>query len=343
MTRINHLYGKHLQVAVLLEAPTIRKMAAVLRGEETIRTDTGLVPLQPHGDEPAFFCVPPAGKTALVMADLAEHFAPNRPFYGLQHVGMNSDIKPHDRVEDMAAHYLEKVREAQPEGPYYLGGMCFGGIVALEMVLQLESAGQSVACLAILDTMNPPRLRFSAMTPGLILGQIRRLNKHRIRRLRKQMRLGRALARRFRPDAALPGGRGLRLAHGRNTLPRAQQAAGKDADKARKAWVRRYSHRGDYRPELYDDQITEQISKVWMAHQVARSRYRAPRYDGQISLFYSAHTKFWKKEMDGWSHISTVPLQRCAVPGAHSVKDSFYRGQNARFLARALLARLNGD
>jgi acyl carrier protein len=240
MTRINHLYGKHLQVAVLLEAPTIRKMAAILRGEETIRTDTGLVPLQPDGDETAFFCVPPAAKTALVLADLAGYFAPNRPFYGLQHVGMNSDKEPHDRVEDMAAHYLEKVREAQPDGPYCLGGMCFGGIVALEMALQLKSAGQPVACLAVLDTLYQPRLRFSAMTPRFIFNQIRRLSKHK--------RLGIALARRFRPDAALPGGLGLRRTHGENTLPTARQAAGgRDGDAWKKGWIRHYSARGDYR------------------------------------------------------------------------------------------------
>lgn len=335
MTRINHLYGKQLQVAVLLEAPTIRKMAAILRGEAAVRNDSGLVPLQPHGGETAFFCVPPAGKTALVLADLAGHFAPDRPFYGLQHLGMNTDEEPHDRIEEMAAYYLQSVREAQPEGPYYLGGLCFGGIVALEMALQLRSAGESVACLAILDSLQPPRLRISAMRPRIILGKIRALRGRKL--------LARALGERLRPIATFLGRRGFRLAHNTNSRGSAHRAKGNGHVQAKNAWIRRYSARGDYRPELYDDQITEQISLVWMAHQNARVRYRASRYDGQISVFYSSHKRMYVGEMNNWAYLSTMPLLRQPVPGSHDVNDSFYRGENARSLAHALADLLDNS
>jgi hypothetical protein len=49
---------------------------------------------------------------------------------------------PYTRVEDMAAHYLRDILEFQPEGPYYLEGMSFGGLVALEMAQMLKVCGR---------------------------------------------------------------------------------------------------------------------------------------------------------------------------------------------------------
>jgi thioesterase domain-containing protein len=58
-------------------------------------------------------------------------------------------------VEDIAASYIREVRAVQPEGPYSLGGFCFGGGVAFEMAWQLRAQGQDVALLALLDTSRP--------------------------------------------------------------------------------------------------------------------------------------------------------------------------------------------
>lgn len=54
-----------------------------------------------------------------------------------------------------AADYVAAMRRQQPEGPYYLLGFCFGGLVAYEMALQLHTAGQEVARLLLLDTHSP--------------------------------------------------------------------------------------------------------------------------------------------------------------------------------------------
>jgi len=61
----------------------------------------------------------------------------------------------HTRIEDMAAHYIKALRVVQPQGPYWLGGYSFGGLVAFEMAQQLHSQGQRVALLALLDTWAP--------------------------------------------------------------------------------------------------------------------------------------------------------------------------------------------
>jgi thioesterase domain-containing protein len=51
----------------------------------------------------------------------------------------------------MATFYIDQLRLVQKEGPYYLGGYCFGGNVAYEMARQLEKRGEEVALVALLD------------------------------------------------------------------------------------------------------------------------------------------------------------------------------------------------
>jgi len=51
----------------------------------------------------------------------------------------------------MAADYLAVVKEALPEGPYVLGGFCFGGLVAFEMARQLEARNEVVRDVILMD------------------------------------------------------------------------------------------------------------------------------------------------------------------------------------------------
>jgi aspartate racemase len=64
-------------------------------------------------------------------------------------------MEPLTRVEEMASHYLKEIRGFQPEGPYYLLGASFGGLVAFEMAHQLNAQGQQVGLLAMLNTNCP--------------------------------------------------------------------------------------------------------------------------------------------------------------------------------------------
>src|SRR6185295_1833510 len=89
---------------------------------------------------------------------LARHLGREWPVYGLQARGIEGDLTPFDRIEEMAASYIEALRSVQREGPYTLGGWSFGGLVAFEMAQQLKEAGHEVALLALLD-MNAPRAR----------------------------------------------------------------------------------------------------------------------------------------------------------------------------------------
>jgi thioesterase domain-containing protein len=79
----------------------------------------------------------------------------DQPFYALQPQGLNGKQPLHNRIEEMAAHYIQEIRSLQPEGPYYIGGHCIGGLIAFEMAQQLYTQGEVVGLLALFDSYAP--------------------------------------------------------------------------------------------------------------------------------------------------------------------------------------------
>jgi amino acid adenylation domain-containing protein len=151
-TEIEKVFGRHLPLATLFQAPTIEQLAGLLREQGWQSSWSSLVPLRASGSRPPFFCVHAVGGNVLEYHDLARRLSDDQPFYGLQSVGLDRKQQPLLTIEAMAAHYLSEIRQLQPQGPYYLGGRSFGGTVAFEMARQLCEQGESVALLAMLDT-----------------------------------------------------------------------------------------------------------------------------------------------------------------------------------------------
>jgi len=78
----------------------------------------------------------------------------------LQSEGLDGHIRKNRTIEEMVARYLAELRSLQPQGPYFLGGFCFGGLLALEAARQLTAAGEEVALLAMIQTTHPDSDRF---------------------------------------------------------------------------------------------------------------------------------------------------------------------------------------
>ncbi|HBB32924.1 MAG TPA: condensation protein [Cyanobacteria bacterium UBA8803] len=167
--QIEKTYRRNLPVATLFQAPTVEQLANLLRESGWSAPWSSLVAVQPGGSKPPFFCVAAAGCTALGLATLARHLGPDQPFYGLEE-RMDGQQAPKLSIEDLAAHYIEEISTVQPDGPYFLGGHSFGGLVAFEMAQQLHAQGKEVALLAMLDTyykgpMDSPPLPVSPPVP----------------------------------------------------------------------------------------------------------------------------------------------------------------------------------
>lgn len=156
-SRVQTAFGVALPLATLLKAPTLRTLGSLLDGGASgvrPRAQFGalLAVLQPEGSAAPLFCVHGAGGGVLFYRPLANRLPHDRPFVAIE---ARAEWNPPGSIEETAEIYVRAIRARQASGPYLLGGYSFGGVVAFEMARQLEAAGEEVAMLVLIDSLNP--------------------------------------------------------------------------------------------------------------------------------------------------------------------------------------------
>jgi thioesterase domain-containing protein len=114
-----------------------------------------VVPIKPHGRKKPFFCLPGVGGNAIYLYNLAPYFNIDQPLYGLTSQTLDNESTLQLNVAEMARFYVDTLYNIQPEGPYFLGGHSFGGIVAFEMAQIIQRDGKAVGLLIIIDQKGP--------------------------------------------------------------------------------------------------------------------------------------------------------------------------------------------
>ncbi len=145
--RLQKVFQVRLSLAAIFQAKTVARIASLVRNSGSSLHGSALAPIQPLGDHPPWFLCEGLG----IYYPLIRHLGQDQPVYGL----VTEVARDYPKVEDLAASYIKEVRAMRPEGPYFLGGLSFGGIVAFEMAQQLCAVGQEVALLALFDTPTP--------------------------------------------------------------------------------------------------------------------------------------------------------------------------------------------
>ena len=156
--RLRRVFGVELPLSTLYRERTARKIADRILGHQEARTSS-LAPLRAEGSRPPLFLCEAVG----LYHPLARRLGPDQPVYAL----FREVRRDYPRVEELAASYIEEVRSLWPKGPYHLGGLSFGGVVAFEMARQLAADGHNVGLLALFDSPTP-----WAVTPRPPLGRL---------------------------------------------------------------------------------------------------------------------------------------------------------------------------
>lgn len=306
-----------LQLNKLIERPTVAGLAESI--DETRRSKIELpdiiVPLQPEGTKPPFFCVHPIGGDVSSLIDLSRYMAPDQPFYGIQAPGIGDVINygEYNSLEEMATEYIEAIRFVDPEGPYFLGGFSYGGLVAYEMAVQLRKQGAEVALLGMMDTPAPDNAaKVSQLDDATILFGLAR---ERARQHGTELRLTLGELKRLKSEeeqiSLLAD-----LLRGANLLPPGLQ------DKWIFNFIKGFRIRLDvavnYAPKRYDRCITV---------------FLATERDSELETSYDRVMFDLHDPTLGWDKLTDVPIQVLPVPGFH---EMIVREPHVRSLAKQM-------
>ncbi len=160
IAQIQSATGRKIAVSAVFRAPTIRAFAQLLRDDSLAQPDPIAMKLHngvhngDGNDAIPFFAVAAPGVDTFGFAQLARHLPPDQSTYKLQASSPVVWGRPFtsDELQALATQYVAAMRSAQPHGPYCLGAMCEGVLIAQQMILQLEAEGEEVGLFTIFDT-----------------------------------------------------------------------------------------------------------------------------------------------------------------------------------------------
>ncbi len=319
-TQIETELDQSLPLSSLIQSATIEHLAELIQGNSA-RGWSALVPIQPEGSKPPFFCIHGLTGDVLWFRELGQYLAPDQPLYGIQAIGLDGISEPFNQIEAMAAHYIEQMRTLQPQGPYYFGGASFGGTVALEMAQQILAQGEQVGLMVMFDHAPDPPPNLDAPLRPLV----------------STVSIGRRIAKNFPywlHSFAQLGGGPMMARIRRKTRLALKQIGPKFGRSSSNGAEAEAADLLDYGAEMPDFR-----QKMIASHVQAVESYIPKPYPGRVTLF-QARAQSLIKPIDpitGWKLQSVDALDFEIVDGSH---EGMFKSPNVAGLARQLQKRL---
>lgn len=156
-------FGVEVPLRELVRQPTVEATAALIARGDASKTveeeEAGRLVLLRHGTMPPLFLVHGGSGLPPSSTPLLDALGDDAAVMGFRARGFDPHEVPFASIGEMAGAYLEAMRRRQPQGPYALGAICAGSLVAIEIARRLRAEGQSVGPLLFFDPPLPPRLR----------------------------------------------------------------------------------------------------------------------------------------------------------------------------------------
>ncbi|MGU3497586.1 AMP-binding protein [Mycobacterium sp. C31M] len=160
LTSVYETHRVKLNPSDLASAPTVAEFARKLAGSDAAAalppTTVALRPLSDDTIGPPLFCFSGAGASSLCFVPLTERVGDQTAVYALEPKGLEKRAIPDMSVRASARRHVRNLRRVQPHGPYRLIGHSLGSHIALEAARILESEGETIELLVMLDPWLSP-------------------------------------------------------------------------------------------------------------------------------------------------------------------------------------------
>ncbi|MEL6353400.1 MAG: alpha/beta fold hydrolase [Cyanobacteria bacterium J06627_28] len=304
-----------LPLATLFQAPTVRAFAAILAqsqsADASVAKWSSLVPIQPNGDQRPFF-FHGGSADALTWARFSQLLGADQPFYAFQRPDLDGREVTMLTVEELAATCVKELRMVQPEGPYIVGGHCFGGAVAFEMARQLQAQGQRVESVVLIDAYRPEvlpdsrRIRLQTQLNLSLFWLRKNYYYHGSRKDLQQLpaKLWKKVQRRFSTAAIPPP---TKVSPVQNSVH--LDSAHSDAETA--------SVSEASEPVVVSPSYEVRYAQAIAANEWAAARYQATKYDGTLKLFRAKiqMLEWYFGPSLGWQVLVKDRLTNTVIPG----------------------------
>ncbi|MEM1121306.1 MAG: amino acid adenylation domain-containing protein, partial [Bacteroidota bacterium] len=308
MAKIEQQIGRKVPLAALLQHSTISELAYLLDQEKEATFEGSLVPIKTTGSKPPLYLIHGGGLHVLMFQTLAANMDREQPIYALQAKGLNGEGKPLNRIEDMAAHYLDEIDKLNPHQPLALAGYSFGGLIAFEMAKQLKAAGREVRILSVFDTVIKQEL--TNLTPTFA---------------EKFSTVGKKVAWNLKDLISNPS----------ENLSYRKYIYQRRLDN----WKYKVFNRKNKLSKSDENRLAEMVSR---SNFEAWQNYKITPYDGDLYLFRAEEQRFFIDDPKflGWRPFITRKIHTLDVPGDHLSLFNPPHGENFAKILQELLDNL---
>jgi amino acid adenylation domain-containing protein/FkbM family methyltransferase len=162
VVKVQEAFHVQLPLVQVFKTPTIRGMVTYINqgSKEQMQpvNDKHLVMLKEgtNRDKPLFFIHDGTGDVEGYVQLCKDLNIDNR-CWGIRAAPLENYTPVNISIENIAANYIRTFRKLQPYGPYCMAGWSLGGVIAFEMALQLETMGQKMTFLGLIDAPSPQK------------------------------------------------------------------------------------------------------------------------------------------------------------------------------------------
>ena len=150
LRQIEATFGERLSLAALFEAPTVETQARLIGVKTGAHGPSALIPVQRSGSRTPFFCF--GFSAGPLFLPLAKQFGCERPLLCVDPTLVDLKKSQHKvSMQDIARSLAQDIRARCPNGPYYFGGFCGGGLIAYATANHLVGEGEEVPLLALFE------------------------------------------------------------------------------------------------------------------------------------------------------------------------------------------------